>query len=75
MHIEEVSDPFTTYLSPKGRVFRTISIEQIPNTEKWVKSSKKSLYRVLIIYKDNDELNWLEFDYDNILKKVCRFKR
>jgi hypothetical protein len=75
MHIEEVSDPFTTYLSSKRRVFRTISIEQMPNTEKWVKSSKKSLYRVLIIYKDNDELNWLEFDYDNILKKVCRFKR
>lgn len=75
MHINEVSDPFKSYISPKGRVFRLVCVQQMQGTEKWYKGTKKSLYRVLIIYKDNDELNWLEFDYDNILKKVCRFKR
>lgn len=75
MHIDKVSDPFITQTNSKGRVFRTISIEEIPNTKKWIKQAKKSLYRVLILYLDNGELRWLEFDYDNMFEKAYEFKR
>lgn len=74
MHIKEVSDPFKSYISPKGRVFRPVCIQKVLGTEKWYKGVKKSLYRVLVIY-ENNEMDWLEFNYDNILIKVCKFER
>ena len=74
MHIDEVSDPFKSYISPKGRVFRLVCVQQMQGTEKWYKGDKKSLYRVLVIY-ENNEMDWLEFNYDNILIKVCKFER
>ena len=70
MNIYEVNNPNTIYKSPKGREFRTISIERIPNTSKWINGSKKSLFKVLIKYLDNDSLLWLMFDYNDNLKET-----
>lgn len=73
MHIYQVNNPHTVYTSPKGREFRTVSIEKIPNTSKWVKGTKKCLFKVLIKYLDNDNMLWLIFDYDDILKETRKF--
>lgn len=74
MLINQVSNPFTTYISPKNRSYRVVSIEKIPNTTKWIKSQEKSLFKVLIKYLDNDTMLWLLFDYNDKLTETRKFE-
>ena len=73
MRLDQVNNPHTTYTSKKGREFRTMSIERIPNTEKWINKVLKSKWRVLIKYADNGVLLWLYFDYDDVLIETRAF--
>lgn len=73
MHFNQVANPNTKYTSPQGREFRTISIERVPNTEKWVNRTLKSKWRVCIKYLDNDRMLWLNFNYDDILESTMYF--
>lgn len=74
MYIQQVSNPFTTYTSPKNRPYRVVSIKKIPNTTKWIKRQEKSLFNVLIKYLDNDTMLWLLFDYNDKLTETRKFE-
>lgn len=74
MHFNQVADPYATYTSPKGRTFRTISIERVEGTEKYINRSYKSLWRVCIKYLDNDRMLWLYFDYSDVLTETRAFQ-
>lgn len=73
MRLDQVSNPHATYTSPKGRKFRTISIERIPSTEKYINRAYRSKWRVLIKYADNGVLLWLYFDYNDVLTETRAF--
>lgn len=73
MTIFDINNPCETYISPKKRKFRTISIERIPNTEKYHQRAYKSLWRVLIKYLDSGLLLWLYFDYSDKLTETREF--
>lgn len=74
MYIQQVSNPFKTYTSPKNRPYRVVSIEKIQNTTKWIKRQEKSLFKVLIKYLDNDTMLWLLFDYNDKLTETRKFE-
>ena len=73
MTLDQVNNPHTTYTSPKGREFRTISIERVEGSEKWVNRQQKSKWRVCIKYLDNDRMLWLYFDYNGVLTETRAF--
>lgn len=73
MKLTNINNPNCVYKSPKGREFRTISIERVKDTEKWIGREQKSKWRVLIKYADNGVLLWLYFDYSDILTETRAF--
>ena len=62
-------NPFEIYTSPKGRPFRLICVERIPDTEKWINRVEKSRWMSTIKMIDTNEFMELECDYnDNVIK-------
>ena len=70
MQITEVNNPTLVYTAPSGKEFRTICIEQIPDSQKWINRVYKALFRVLIKYKEDGNMKWLYFDYNDKLIKT-----
>jgi len=73
MNLTEVNNLYQTYTAPSGREFKTIGIEQMPNTQKWVNGAYKALFRVLIRYEEGRNMKWLYFDYNDELVKTENF--
>lgn len=65
-------DPFRTYTSPKGKPFRLICLEKIPNTEKWIDRVEKSRWMAMVKMIDTNELMELECDYNDNVTNIKR---
>jgi hypothetical protein len=68
------TNPHQTYTSPKGRQFRVISVEKIPNTEKWIGRVEKWHWIATIKMLDNGEIKKIECDYNDNVIKINKYR-
>ena len=64
------TNPHITYQSPKGREYRSVYVEKIVETEKWINKVLKFHWIVTIKYIDNNEIKKLFYDHNDKLYKT-----
>ena len=63
-------NPHITYTSPRGREYRIISIEKVPETSKWIDRAEHWHWKITIKYLDTGELKELYYDWNDKLYRT-----
>jgi hypothetical protein len=64
------TNPFATYTSPNGLVYRVTGVEMVEKSGRWIDGVLRYHWLVSICFIESDERISLEYDYnEKIIKK------